>query len=259
MSLLYNIISIRALKDNYIWAITNQEQGICICIAPGEAKPVRNFLEEHSLSLNAILVTHHHFDHTDGIHELYDLYSPNIFAPSKKIHPDAIEVIDGAAYNLLSSHPLYAKVIATPGHTLDHVCYYINQHLFTGDTLFFGGCGRVFEGSYGMMYASLNKLLALDDDTLIYCGHEYTKNNLEFAKTIEPDNPYIAQQLAKISRSSKDHVTPPSTIGLEKKLNPFLRVENSAIMHNIALSTKSGSTDPIEVFAAIRELKDKFK
>ncbi|NQY42492.1 MAG: hydroxyacylglutathione hydrolase, partial [Legionellales bacterium] len=207
---MYSIIPIHALKDNFVWTIKKHNDSSCICIDPGEASPVINFLEENNLNLDSILITHHHFDHTGGIDELYKKYRPKIYVPSISIYPKAILVKEEDAVIV---NDLTFKVLNTPGHTLDHVIYVLDKNIFTGDTLFSGGCGRIFEGTYEMMYQSLQKICAFPNEYKIFCGHEYTKENLEFALTIDEKNVAITKLLTYISTNGDNFVTLPSNIG----------------------------------------------
>ena len=180
---------IEAFTDNYIWLVTTNEGSIAI--DPGESSNTINFLEKNQLDLKAILITHHHFDHTGGIDDLVS-YSPvNVYGPfNNDIASIDKKLKDGDKINVIG---IEFEIIEIPGHTLDHIAFYSENNgspiLFCGDTLFAGGCGRVFEGTFDQMYESLNKLKILPENTNIYCGHEYTLSNLKFAKEAEPFNP----------------------------------------------------------------------
>ncbi len=254
---MYNIIPVHALNDNYIWIIKAHNGSDCICIDPGEADPVKKFLDENNLTLSSILITHHHFDHTAGINDLYKQYSPKIFVPNKSIHAKAYLVSDNDKVTI-DKPSLSFQVLSIPGHTLDHVAYVIDKNIFTGDTLFSAGCGKIFEGTYEMMYNSLKIITSFPDEYKIFCGHEYTKNNLEFASKIDVNNSMITSKLKEICAIGENLVTLPSTIGIEKQINPFLRCNNSDIIQNVQNFCHNTLQDPVEVFKNIRKLKDKF-
>jgi hydroxyacylglutathione hydrolase len=254
---MYDIIPLQALNDNYIWIIKEQDGTSCVCVDPGDAKPVIEFLEKNNLQLTAILITHHHYDHTAGIEDLYGLYSPEIFSPSKLIHNKSNIVVDKDTFKLTGLRNS-CNVIATPGHTLDHVVYNLDDLLFTGDTLFSAGCGRVFEGTYQMMYNSLNTIASFPENYKIFCGHEYTENNLIFASQIEENNNAIKSKLSEIRSNGVNFITLPSTIAQEKLINPFLRCRNSDIIQNVQKKSSKTLRGTVEVFSTIRKWKDNF-
>ena len=186
----FEITTIKSLTDNYIWILRNNSDNLTAVIDPGESVSVNKTLKKNQWDLNQIINTHHHYDHTDGNSKLKEKWNAELVAPKQeknKIPNIDIEVKDGDLINLAG---LKAKVIHTPGHTIGHVVYYLEKEkiLFAGDTIFSLGCGRVFEGSMEDMYLSLKKIKNLDPKTLIYCGHEYTENNLKFAKEVEKEN-----------------------------------------------------------------------
>ncbi len=245
---------LKAFKDNYIWLIEYNEPYVD-CVDPGDERPVLDYLLESGRRLRNIYLTHHHFDHQGGVIGLKKQFTDIcIFGPA-----DArIPVIDYpvAENDRIDALDYQFKVIETPGHTSTHICYLDenNARLFCGDTLFSAGCGRVFDGSHQQLYQSLLKLRALEDKTSVYCAHEYTFSNLSFAKTIEPENLEIDQHLQKIREMD---CSLPSSIGLEKKINPFLRTDQSTIKQ-FADQYGIPSSDPFEVFYLLRDLKDKF-
>lgn len=242
---------LRALKDNYIWLLKNSYSKQALCVDPGDAAPVLNILEQEKLNLCALLITHHHGDHTNGVNELKN-YS-------------GCPVYGFGSYNKISDNLIIKElninfnIIKTPGHTLDHICYVGNNILFCGDTLFFGGCGRIFEGSTAQMYQSLMRLAALPEKTKVYCAHEYTLANLRFALCVEPENNILAQSYEKIKKLREhNHVTPPSTIGLEKAINPFLRCDQAHIQEAARKYSKQNISNAQETFAVIRAWKNEF-
>ncbi len=254
---MYSIIAIPALKDNYTWTIKEQSGSNCICIDPGEAEPVINYLEQSNYNLSAILITHHHYDHTNGINELFKKYSPSIYAPSTSIHQKAT-IVENSTTFTLPNILIDCEVTATPGHTLDHVIYKIQNHLFTGDTLFSVGCGKIFEGTFETMFNSLLKIRKMPNDTLVYCGHEYTYNNLLFAKAVTPNNQHVIKKMHQIYVAGRNAITLPSTIGEEKLINPFLRCSDSDIIQAIQAYAKKDLSTPLDVFKQLRIWKDNF-
>ena len=240
------VITIPALGDNYIY-LYRYDQNNAFAIDPGNSKIVLKTLQEQGLNLTDVLATHRHFDHTAGIQDLKKETGCNVIAADK----DAILHI--ANMNI--------QVIATPGHTQDSVCYYVQPSknrggvLFTGDTLFIGGCGRPIECDASTMWDSLQKITALPDDTLVYPGHDYTEENYEFALTIEPNNTLVKKALQTIKDWQKPgKPTVPSNIGHERATNIFLRSNTPEIKSALNMSN---STDP-EVFAELRRRKNLF-
>lgn len=232
-----------------------------VVIDPGEAEPVLAELRRRSARLSSILVTHHHPDHTAGIERLLRETEVPVYGPAHENRP-----IPGLSIALSEGDRIVPEgldvtfeVIEVPGHTAGHIAYIGNGALFSGDTLFFAGCGRLFEGDAAQMRASLGKLRELPDETRVYCGHEYTEKNLAFAAAVEPDNTDIAEQLAAAHRlRAADRPTPPSTIALEKRVNPFMRWDKPSTAAAAAAHAGCGLHDPDAVFAALREWKDAF-
>jgi len=255
-----NIQSIKAYSDNYIWLITTNEGNLVI--DPGEASPVINYMQQHSLGLRDILITHHHYDHVGGVIELKQDITGKVIGPLN----DQIEGLDEHAIQgmVVESCGLKFNVLEIPGHTLDHIAYYLadpqQPRLFCGDTLFSGGCGRVFEGTHKQMYQSLEKLKALPDNTLVYSAHEYTLANLKFAQEVEVNNLHISEYIKVCQKKiDLDLPTLPSSIAIEQKVNPFMRCSETALRQSISqtmLSSKTASDS--EIFAYLREWKDSF-
>ncbi len=253
------ITAIPALKDNYIWLLQATNSNHCVIIDPGEAAPVLAVLDQRKLKPVAILITHHHWDHTNGIPELLQHYPMPVYGSAKDNISHCDHPLQGEERIYLPELNLPLQVIPIPGHTLGHVAYYSNGWVFTGDTLFTAGCGKVFEGTMPMMYQSLQKLSALPPDTLIYCGHEYTANNLKFAAAVEPDNAEIQARIAMTAmQRDKGLPTVPAPLLLELATNPFLRCEKSAVFSAAERYSGQKISDFTEIFAVLRHWKDKF-
>lgn len=251
------VLAISAFYDNYIWLIINKEKGQAFCVDPGEAAPVLKFLNKEKLSLKAILLTHHHHDHIGGTAELlkanpslviYGPQDPRISIVTNPVQGGDILAIDSFEF----------KILSTPGHTATHISYYEpNYHwLFCGDTLFSAGCGRVFDGTIEELYESLHQLKALPDETQVFCAHEYTQKNLRFAATIEPNNQAIRNYAHRLLAKEK-HCSLPSSIAIEKQINPFLRTEEPTLK---AYAQQQGSLDSqsLSIFKLLRAKKDFF-
>jgi len=254
-----HIHPIPAFEDNYIWLLTHGQNAAVI--DPGQAASVTQYLETHGLSLKAILLTHHHYDHIDGARELQERYACPSYGPKMR-EIDTLTQNEGDIINL-DAHGLGQwHVITTPGHTLDHLAYFSPSSpplLFCGDTLFGAGCGKLFEGTAEQMQSSLTKILALPEDTLMYCGHEYTEDNLRFATLAEPDNAAIQQRIATTrAQRTRHEPTLPSTLAMEKTTNPFLRWDQSELRRNTAQYTQTSLDSPADTFAAVRAWKDAF-
>lgn len=248
---MYTIKPIKAFIDNYIWCIHNNKNALVV--DPGDASNVKTYLDENKLTLNVILITHHHNDHIDGISELKILY-PNVKIYSN-ISRVATSLIKDKDLLKIDSLNLTFEVIELPGHTLSHIAFYGNKMLFCGDTLFSAGCGRIFEGTYQQMYQSLMKIRSLDEEIKIYPAHEYTLKNIEFALTIEPNNYHLKNRYGEcLSMKKKNLPTLPTKLQIEKLTNPFLRCDMLQLKNNIGMIDKS----PEEVFMYIRELRNKF-
>ncbi|WP_371372379.1 hydroxyacylglutathione hydrolase [Thalassotalea aquiviva] len=261
---MFNIVAIPAFNDNYIWCIIHPQTKHCVLVDPGDATVCIDYISEHQLTLDAILVTHHHSDHVGGLTELSQ-YCQQQRMPLTVFGPDN-QAIQGIDVTLNETHrvalfdnSLEFEIFAIPGHTLDHIAYYSKGMLFCGDTLFSGGCGRLFEGSPDQMLESLTKLASLPDDTKVYCAHEYTLANLEFARTIDENNSQLKAYYDKVVKlRAKGRSTIPSSIGLEKQINPFLRSNLEEIKNKTEQKTSNLLPNQVAVFANIRQLKDKF-
>lgn len=255
-----DIQPIEAFSDNYIWLLTDAATQSAYVVDPGDAAPVIDRLESAGLSLAGVLITHHHFDHVGGLATLRERYQPFVFGPDNP----AIEGVDRVLRQGDSIEVFGATftVLEVPGHTLDHIAYFHDGDdpvLFCGDTLFAGGCGRVFEGNPPMMLASLQALAALPDRTRVYCAHEYTLANLAFARAVEPGNAALAERVhAAESTRARGEPTVPSDIGLELATNPFLRCAEDDLLASLAGQGRLEGTTPAEVFTTVRGWKDNF-
>lgn len=253
------IIPIPALTDNYIWMIVDDAGETAWVVDPGDASPVIHVLNQYGLSLAGILITHHHADHCGGVPALLH-YSAGIpvFGSHKSPNPHISHRLQES--DEIVSTAFQFKVIEIPGHTLDHIAYYGNNCLFSGDTLFSAGCGRIFEGTAQMMWDSLDKLEQLDGETELYCGHEYTLANLMFAQYVEPNNLAIQKKIEQVKhRLSEGKSTLPSLLSEEKSINPFLRCRVPDIICAVEKYAGKKLKNGVEVFAYLRELKNNFR
>ena len=247
--------SIPAFSDNYIWLIQNNENH-CAIVDPGEAAPVLDYLQQHNLILETILITHHHADHIGGISELLRHYPKlNVVGPEREPIPTLTHSVTGS-----EQFELFGKtfmVLDLPGHTKGHVGYLGDGKLFCGDVLFSAGCGRIFEGTPEQMFESISKIAALPEDTLIYPAHEYTSSNITFALAVEPDNQHLLLYRDDVNRLRADNLpTLPTTLMQEKQVNPFLRTKEPSIVRSV--TNRTFDTSAIAIFAALRKWKDDF-
>ncbi len=250
-----NLTSIPALRDNYIWVLNNAS-GECIIVDPGEARPVTDTIAANQWHPVAILLTHHHSDHVDGVAELVRQWPELVvYGPEETQNKGATQQVrDGSIITILEHE---FNVTETPGHTAGHVSYYSKPYLFCGDTMFSGGCGRLFEGTAKQMYHSFQKLNELPGDTLICCAHEYTLSNMEFAVSVLPENKKIRAYHHKIKQlRDKNLITLPSTLETEREINVFLLTQDIDLQKNILPDVNL--PPQWEVFAALRRKKDSF-
>ncbi len=251
------ILTIPCLSDNYAFLAHDPETGTTALIDAPEAAPIEVILSAKGWNLDIVLLTHHHFDHVEGLPELRERYNPVVIgakADAHRLPPLDIEVAEGDTVRIGSEN---GTVIDVSGHTVGHVAFYFagSKAVFTADSLMALGCGRVFEGTFPMMWESLSKLAALPTDTTVYSGHEYTQSNGRFAATIEPDNPDLAARIADITEARDSNLaTVPSLLSLELATNPFLRASQPSVKAALGMEDASDA----EVFAEIRSRKDKF-
>ena len=247
------ITPIPAFHDNYIWLLHYHR--FAVVIDPGDAKPVIEALKREQLQLRAILITHHHSDHIGGVEELVAYAKCPVYAPSYEQYPFHHEAVSEGQVVSIAALDLTFSVMWLPGHTLGHVAYLKNGALFCGDTLFSAGCGRLFEGTPAQMLVSLNRLKQLPIQTKVYCTHEYTARNLDFALSLEPNNQALQARKTSVTALRNANLPSlPSSIAIELETNPFLRCQAAEIIQNASTE----NTDELTIFTAIRERRNHY-
>ncbi len=248
---------INAFSDNYIWLFHQSGSPSACVVDPGDAAPVEAILSRRNLTLDAILVTHHHADHVGGISALLNGRDIPVYGPGS-ISQVSQPVSEGENLVLMGTT---FEVIAVPGHTLDHIAFFAPDEplIFCGDTLFAGGCGRLFEGTPQQMWQSLSRIAQLPADTRVYCAHEYTQSNLRFARAVEPDNIALSQRAEKVQRQRMaEEATVPSLLSEELATNPFLRANMASVRQSALSHAGQEPANAEEVFQIIRQWKDDF-
>lgn len=253
-----HLIALPALDDNYIWYL-RQSGHAGVLIDPGDAEVVVNAVEA-GLAVTAVLVTHHHSDHVAAIEQLQARYNWPVYAPADSRVPGQIQVVSDGDRIAPPGTELTFEVIATPGHTLSHIAWYGEGHLFCGDALFSLGCGRLFEGSAAQMHESLQRIARLPDDTLLCPAHEYTEANARFALHVDPQNEVLQARAKQVRhQSTSGHTSLPVSVHSERQCNPFLRVHEPSIRVAVEQHWGETLTDPADCFAGLRRWKDEFR
>lgn len=255
------LIPLPAFQDNYLWFVHDGQRALVV--DPGDAQPVLDALQRERLKLEAILVTHHHPDHTGGVDKLREATGAQVYGPAHERIPEPFTPLSES--DRIEVLGLRFTVIDVPGHTAGHIAYYCESFegqplVFCGDTLFSAGCGRLFEGTPAQMADSLEKLAALPGETRVCCTHEYTLSNLRFALRVEPGNLELIRYAKRCEElRSQGLPTLPSTIGLEKQVNPFLRTSVPAVAQAARGHDASAAPDEVGVFASLRQWKNEFR
>ena len=271
-----HIITVSAFSDNYIWLICDKNKRYAAIVDPGDAAPVIATLKKENIQPIAVLITHFHYDHANGLAKLREEYPAlPVYGPVSEFellsnNPQPSNYGPASRNLNLLTHPLNGdeelkldkinatfKVMNVPGHTSGHIAYYGDQKLFCGDTLFAAGCGRIFNGTPQHFHDSLQKIAQLPEDTMIYCAHEYTLDNLGFAKWVEPNNKNIQdREESDMARIDSGQTTVPTMLSVELKTNPFLRTHLPNVVKRVEKSTNKDLKDSSLVFAAMRDWKD---
>lgn len=253
----HNIIAIPAFADNYIWLLTAGGTA-CAVVDPGDAEPVLKTLEDQGLDLRYILLTHHHPDHTGGVSDLLEKYSARVFAPDDRRISFAHHVCTQGDVVSLPDLKAEFRVLEVPAHTRTHIAFYGENVLFSGDTLFSIGCGRLFEGTAEDMQQSLDKLAALPAATRVYCAHEYTQSNCAFALQVEPENAALRARADEVNHlRAAGRITLPTTLGEELASNPFMRTRENGVLE-AARKIDPQAAPGSSTMAVIRAWKDSF-
>ena len=247
-----------SIGTNIVWLVVVPGTRQCAIVDPTAAEPVLVAMRERNLKPSAIFITHHHADHVGGIAAIRHIYPASVYGPARETVPQRTHPVREG--DVVTLGQLTFQVLEIPGHTLGHTAYVGHGMLFAGDTLFGAGCGRMFEGTPHQLYASLQRLAALPPDTLLYCGHEYTRANLRFAQEVEPGNAYIKKRLCHVEQlRGQGLITLPSSLALEHRTNPFLRCHVETVRAAAEQFVAGSLRSPTEVFAVLRRWKDGFQ
>jgi len=250
------VFPIPAFNDNYIWIIKG-ESGSAVVVDPGDATPVLSALRNQNLNLAAVLITHHHPDHTGGLNSLLGQFDVPVYGPKNSPCKQITNPLVEGSQLYIDEIGVGFDILEVPGHTLDHVAYYRQGMLFCGDTLFAGGCGGIFEGTAKQMHASLSKINALPKETLIYCAHEYTQDNLQFALNVEPDSGDLLDRVKETGKLRQRGIpTVPSDLDVEQRTNPFLRYNAPSVIQAAEKYCGGELDSDAAVFACVRSWKD---
>ncbi|MEY3182480.1 MAG: hypothetical protein RLZ35_465 [Pseudomonadota bacterium] len=265
----YKMIAIPAFNDNYIWLYMNEESNTGIVVDPGDGMAALGTVVSYNVSISAVFITHHHRDHIGGIYSLLHwlcceddslLHEIPVYGPKREWIPRVSHQLSDTETLSIPHFPLF-EILEIPGHTRGHIGYYNREKgiLFCGDTLFGGGCGRIFEGTPEILFKSLQKINQLPPETLIYCAHEYTEKNLAFALSIEPNNLALQERYSQVcALRKKNEPTVPSTLALEQQTNPFLRTNAKEVVEKVSTQLGKKDLSPVEIFATLRAWKDDF-
>lgn len=257
---MFKLTPLAAFDDNYIWVIESAKDSSIAVVDPGDAAVVEHYLAQSKKTLAAVLITHHHRDHTGGVEQLKSRYSVPVYGSSESKFPGVTHSLsDGDSIQLFEET---LSIKAVPAHTLDHIAYLVNgdtPKLFCGDTLFLAGCGRLFEGSADQMQQAMDYFASLPDSTEVYCTHEYSLANLAFAKAADPTNSEIDNATTQCEQLRADNKpTLPSNIGLERKINPYMRTRETALIQSASQYKNKTLSAGVETLAALREWKNSF-
>lgn len=257
---MFTAIPLPAFTDNYIWMLTTENASGMVVVDPGDADVVIQAINTYQQPLAAILLTHHHPDHTGGVKQLTEKYSVPVYGPKDSPFKDISHPLtDQMEINILGETLIVKEV---PGHTLDHICYFQptgTPQLFCGDTLFLAGCGRLFEGTAAQMLDNMNYFKTLPTNTAIYCTHEYSLANLAFAAAVEPNNTDVQEVTEKCrTLRASNKPTLPSTIAQELNINPFMRSQSPEVRAAAHSYKQSNISNELDTFTAIREWKNNF-
>lgn len=257
---MFTVQPINAFDDNYIWVLSGQDSNKLAAVDPGDAAPVLEYLNRTGKTLCAILITHHHRDHTGGVAQLNTQFNIPVYGPENSPFSGITEPLRDGDELRLFDHRLQVK--AVPAHTLDHIAYLQpdqQPQLFCGDTLFLAGCGRLFEGTAEQMYKAMDYFASLPEETEVYCTHEYSLANLKFAKAVDPNNPATLNAIDHCTFLRAQGVpTLPSTIGAERSFNPYMRVSDPLVKASAEKHVGRGLHSEVEVLSVIREWKNSF-